>query len=201
MTTKQVLIAQHSGSFTLPAIRVNWWDSANKKAAETTLAGLNVTIVENEALNPETSDSRTVSNAAVTTKIVKDSGIWPFIAAVFAALWAVTSVMWYRSRRSNLSDRAKLSVERGADQTLKQNLINAINSKNTIAAQIAYKRWRPTVWLSDEDDIALQCELDIMTKAMLGQHTDITWDDKTILKLIAKAKNEPPKSGTSLAHL
>ncbi|MFC5080092.1 hypothetical protein VTH8203_02147 [Vibrio thalassae] len=201
MTTKQVLIAQHGGSFTLPAIRVNWWDSANKKAAETTLEGLNVTVAASETLNPEPSASPTASNTTTTAKIVKDPGMWPFIAAVFAALWAVTSVMWYRSRRSNLSDQAKLSVKAGADQTPKQNLINAINSKNTIAAQIAYKRWRPTVWLSNEDDIALQCELDKMTKAILGHHTDITWDDKTILKLIAKAKSEQPKSETSLAHL
>ncbi|MCG9789132.1 BatD family protein [Vibrio mediterranei] len=202
MITKQVLIAQHGGDFTLPAVTINWWDSVNKKPAQTELEGLNVSVTANEMINAISPVSSPTSSLPDTTTIVKDSGSWPYIAGLFAALWVFSSAMWYRTSKANqnqLSDNSPMSSINNA--SIKENLIAAIKIRDPIATQTAYRSWKRTISLSEEDDALLRNEIAKMNSAIIGSDKDVIWDDKTALKLIKKAKVKQPKAGAALAQL
>ncbi|OIN24235.1 BatD family protein [Vibrio barjaei] len=201
MITKQVLIAQHGGDFTLPAVKINWWDSVNKKPAQTELEGLNVSVTANEVINAVSPVSSTTSSLPGRT-IVKDSGSWPYIAGLLAALWVFSSAMWYRTSKANqnqINDKSPMSSINNA--SIKENLIAAIKNRDPIATQTAYRSWKRTISLSEEDDALLRNEIAKMNSAIIGSDKDVIWDDKTALKLIGKAKVQQPQAGSALAQL
>ncbi|MCY9873081.1 BatD family protein [Vibrio barjaei] len=202
MITKQVLIAQHGGDFTLPAVKINWWDSVNKKPAKTELEGLNVSVTANEMINAVPPVSSPTSSLPDTTTIVKDSGRWPYIAGLFAALWVFSSAMWYRTSKANqnqLSDNSPMSSINNA--SIKENLIAAIKNRDPIATQTAYRSWKRTISLSEEDDALLRNEIAKMNSAIIGSDKNVMWDDKAALKLIEKAKARQLQLETALAPL
>ena len=110
--------------------------------------------------------------------------------------------MWYRTSKANqnqLNDNSPMSSINNA--SIKENLIAAIKNRDPIATQTAYRSWKRTISLSEEDDALLRNEIAKMNSAIIGSDKDVIWDDKTALKLIVKAKVQQPQAGSALAQL
>jgi hypothetical protein len=107
------LIADQAGRFSLPDLKVRWWDTQAGQPRETTLAGKTLVILPAigapstsslttksapivSATQPATSPSKGASNAAVT--VPREEGPWRWIALGFGVLWIATLAVWLASK-------------------------------------------------------------------------------------------------------
>lgn len=83
------IVPTQAGTFTLPEVKVPWWNPHLKRQETATLPARTI-IVKGGA----------VPDAAVQPTWQVDSGTenyWPWVSAVFAVLWLVTIVAWRRA--------------------------------------------------------------------------------------------------------
>lgn len=111
------LIADRAGEFTIPELSVHWWDTTANEAREAKLpartlsfapgaptassgatsASSNAPLVAPSAATPPAGETHGTVGAA-PWKL--DSGSrWVWVSACLAALWAMTLIAWYLSRR------------------------------------------------------------------------------------------------------
>lgn len=176
MTLKQVLIAKSPQVVTLPSVDIQWWDTKSKQAARTTLDGLEVEITQSE-------DSFAVSPASTTpppySVVVHDSGIWPWLTALFAALWLAFMGLWIKEKRRSTSSVTTSSKP----QTSKSTLIQAVKAGDAIAAHAQFEQLCKEARFSQASISAVKQELNAMGKSALGQQST-DWDNRQLLTLI-----------------
>ncbi|MGR5500418.1 BatD family protein [Vibrio sp. DNB22_10_4] len=193
MTLKQVLIAKSPQVATLPGVDIQWWDTKSKQAATTTLDGLEVEIAANE---DNTAAMPTSSTPPPTEIVVQDSGFWPWLTALFAALWMASMGLWIREKR-----RSTLPSEKSSDkrQTSKNKLIQAVHAGDAIAAHTQFEKWCKEERLSTASISAIKQELEVMSASALG-HQSSEWDKRHLLELIESMQIET-HSDEALAKL
>ncbi|MFA0087728.1 BatD family protein [Vibrio sp. 10N.261.51.F12] len=192
MTIKQVLIAKKEGQYPLPAIAVDWWNTTTNKKDQSALSGLLVTVHQSD----EPSVGFKALNSTPTTT-VSDSGFWPYLTGLFACLWLVSSVMWYRARRNSAKSQSASETPKNTDS--KPRLLEAINRRDAIAAQSAFHLWvKESKNLSPDTVNSIQSELSAMSRAeFMGNES--SWDSTAVITLISKASSSTPPP--HLAHL
>ncbi|MFC0172335.1 BatD family protein [Vibrio comitans] len=195
MTTKQVLIAKRSGEFSLPNVPVQWWDSVNKKAQTSEVKGLNVTV---NASASSASAPLLPQSPTTNTQIVKDSGFWPILTALFACLWVFSTVMWLRGRKQSPS--VAPSVDKAKTLSLKSKLIEAIEQGDPIKAQSLLEQWLTIQEVDLEDAKAIRAEMNLMSQKVMGAEPS-TWDKNTLVNLIKQAKTREKYQTEELARL
>jgi hypothetical protein len=183
MTLKQVLIAKSPQVVTLPSVDIQWWDTNSKQAATTKLSGLEVEIVANEdnaAVLP------TSSTPPPTKIVVQDSGIWPWLSALFAILWLVFMGLWMKEKRRSALPKLKTNDKA---QTSKNKLIQAVQAGDAIAAHAQLEKWCKEERFSTTSVSAIKQELEAMSASTMG-HQSIEWDKRHLLKLIESMRRE-----------
>lgn len=95
---RAVLIPGVAGSFTLPPVRLEWWNTVEhrKEVAEIPSRAIQVQPAPNER-------AETGVPAAVATE-VSDAGVWPAVSGVLAVGWLLTLAFWLGSRRRSALD-------------------------------------------------------------------------------------------------
>lgn len=101
------LVPNRPGPFTLPEIRVRWWDTEAERARVATLAArtIQVAVAEGAAMPPPVvqplpTPEQPVVQPTAPPVFAGDDPRWRWLSAVFAALWLATMLLWWwRSRR------------------------------------------------------------------------------------------------------
>jgi hypothetical protein len=107
------LIADRAGEFTIPALSVSWWDTKANKTRQANLPARTLSfapgaISASSNPAPGTAPSATIPASAETRGPIAagtqkpDSGSgkqWFWVSVTLAALWAMTLIAWYLSRR------------------------------------------------------------------------------------------------------
>jgi hypothetical protein len=107
------LIADHAGEFTIPALSVHWWDTKANEAREANLPARTLSFAPGATSAPSNPPVDRAQSAAIPAReealgpiaaaVQKpDSGSgkkWFWVSVTLAALWAMTLVAWYLSRR------------------------------------------------------------------------------------------------------
>lgn len=117
---KIAIQAAQAGTYTLPEIKLDWWDTLNDRAATARLPARTLTITapanvqtSTAALSqpltqpappvslPETAHSGVANTAppASAPIVVVQAGHWAWVSAVLAGLWAITLLLWWQSAR------------------------------------------------------------------------------------------------------
>ena len=110
------LIADRPGTFTLPAVQVQWWDTQSNAPRETTIPARTLTIMPavggaSTTLPPSTlvappSSTTATSNAAPATASPSRFGVggpWLWISIGFGVLWLATLFAWFWTHRRKAS--------------------------------------------------------------------------------------------------
>ena len=210
MTLKQVILPRSEGELMLPALSINWWNTLTSKQETSRIEGLKLTAMPSDsansftlpALQAPTTTSTTIpaESASVETKIVADAGWWPWLTAIFAALWLFTALLlvkvWQRYRAlqqavsvTSSSKTTEISPLAGMKQAAKQ--------KQPIQVQAFYQQW------ADENpehslSASLYKEVNTMMKAYFGKNPG-RWDNADLLKLIrsiSQAGTQPGSTST-----
>ncbi|WP_234496354.1 BatD family protein [Vibrio maritimus] len=187
MTMKQVLIAKSVDKVKLPALDIQWWNTKEKKADTTTLAGLEVDIEQGEGSVPALPSTSAV--VPPTPQTITDAGIWPALTALFAALWLAFVFLWYRerSRAPKTASQEVFSTGKYRNTAEKDQFIQAIKSGDPILAQSCFEHWRKQERLPEDFVTFAQSELNRMSKSSLG-HSSGAWDNKQLIERTEKLK-------------
>ena len=102
-TDSLALVAVRPGDYALPPVTIRWWDTAADAPRETTLPGRRLRVLPAAAAADATATAATDAVSTAVTGATGDApvagGPWPWLAAICAAGWLVTSVLlWRRSR-------------------------------------------------------------------------------------------------------
>ena len=107
------LIADRAGEFTIPALSVHWWDTKANEAREATLPARTLSfapgaasassnpplVVAPSATMPPREETRGPIAAVTQNPDSLSSKQWFWVSVTLAALWAMTLIAWYLSRR------------------------------------------------------------------------------------------------------
>jgi len=192
MTIKQVLIPRESGDITLDPVTVNWWNTNNKHQQSTSVAGLTLQVKASD--QPLAAVPTPVNTPPqVNTVTVKDSGIWPYLTALFASLWLITLVVaWrFKSRTSAQQLQVEQSVTSSSEY---EAVINALANADGIAICAAINAWIPTVQLTDEEQAELNEKLNKINQSLYSPQPKAI-DTKTLKRLIDAIQKQQSKRG------
>lgn len=175
---KQALVPSQAGSYSLPEVRLKWWDIAAGKAKTARIPAREIKVlpgsgstaspalptpglaqtpvvgVAAKAQSPATAPvggSGAVSTPSVKVPVDGVNGYWPWLSALFALAWLVSSGLWLRARR--LIGRAEPIAETppvksppaDAAKSLKR-LEQACRENDARAARQALLEWAAARW-------------------------------------------------------
>ncbi len=152
------MVPSRAGSFTLPAVEVNWWDTREDRARTARLPARTVRVEP----APASTGAPTQTDGAAATRRVEpggkaagdsDSAVgvaasargWIALAGVFASLWLLTCVLWWRDRRR----RARPRRARGEQATESPSLRKACRHGTPGEIRAALMAWARTRWPDD----------------------------------------------------
>ncbi len=123
LTQTTAIVATKAGTYTLPEIKIPWWNPHLKQQQYATLPAR--TIVVTGGAEQLTIDPSTNSKVANT-----DAGYWPWISAAFALLWLITLVLWLNARKQQ---------PRNVQPTTVDDAILPANSRKALESACAVK--------------------------------------------------------------
>lgn len=204
-TDSVAIVASKPGTYTLPAININWWDTNNHQQKTTTLDAFTFTVVENaSSKNALPAPSITTSNSAITPTTNENKAtidkFWLFIAGTFLTLWILTLLLWWRAHKKtkhtdNKSDDIKKPETQKINSSPKSilgELTSACQNNDPAHAREALLQWSKTRWretppLSLEDlgqrEPTLSDELRLLEQALYAKQTS-HWQGDRLLKLV-----------------
>ncbi|GGP53469.1 hypothetical protein GCM10009347_20380 [Shewanella algicola] len=130
------IVPTKPGTYTLPEIRVPWWNPYIKKQQFATLPERTINVVGSSA-------TTTDIPAADSYSATSNPQYWPIIAAVFATLWLITLVLWRRSVAASYSynPQPKPNAPRKTATTGLNAIIHACDRNDSSAAMNAVQAY------------------------------------------------------------
>ncbi|WP_157946012.1 BatD family protein [Vibrio gangliei] len=206
MTLKQVIMPKKSGKITLPSVTVPWWNSQLGKAESAQAKGLtlNATVDENAPVQtspmvannnaqPATSEAPQPQATPTETKVktIEEPGFWPYLTALFAALWIVTLLILIQQKRSQTQLVSQpQSSSKGTSKAQASDLVSILKTKDGVKIQAAYREWQAQ-YPNIEAELKQQIQLEMnQLMASLYSANQQDYDVKELRNLIKKAQSQ-----------
>ncbi len=117
---KLAMIPEQPGSYTLPEIRLSWWNTRTKSIEQAILPARTIEVIgvaPAPARNLRAPVTTTPERSGEVEKLVKvtggsSSGIWPWTTALFALAWLITTLLYWQGRQV----RTALVVDDGQER-------------------------------------------------------------------------------------
>ncbi len=146
------LVPTEPGRFTLPAIEIEWWDTATDQPR---VARLPEQVVEvapapsQEAAAPPVAPVPAEEESAATEEMealpaAHAAPFWPWLSAVLALGWLVTALLWWRGRRGG--DEGGGPVPAPRESEARKRLARACRAGDARAARQALLQWSAARW-------------------------------------------------------
>ncbi len=197
LTQTTAIVATKAGTYTLPEIKVPWWNPHLKQQQYATLPARTIVVTGGAT---ETAINPTSTNIVTNT----DAGYWPWVSAILAFLWLVTLILWLNARKQQPQNSQQITTD---NVTLPANSRKVLESscaaKDPTAVINALRAYFADVYAKPMtlQDIAKQsAELSSMITALQQlayskQSTDI--DYQRLLKLALSTKATDQQQHTS----
>ncbi|MCF7503246.1 BatD family protein [Vibrio sp. L3-7] len=197
---KQVLIPKESGSISLPDVSQAWFNTDSQSQETSKALGLELSVQASERASSSSPDpvmetpTQQVSPTIVT---VDNPGIWPYLTALFAALWLISSAvaLYFWSHRGT-AVKPKHQDERQSDA--EKALITALKAKDGVVTRTLFEQWQTeNPDLSSETLQAIETELNKLNQSLYAEAgaPSQSWDPTQAIKAVKK-----PKRMLSKAH-
>ncbi|GIU44390.1 hypothetical protein TUM4438_15470 [Shewanella sairae] len=92
LTQTTAIVATNGGTYTLPEIKVPWWNPHLNKQQFATLPARTITVNGPVAVTP-------LPEQSLTPQPSYDAGFWPWLSLIFAILWLATIMLWLNARK------------------------------------------------------------------------------------------------------
>ena len=165
-------IPAHSGTFTLPAINIKWWDVVNNRQEAAILPERVIKVINADPqaagtstkLQQNNKQENTIEKAEADPKSLpaaqnnlpkSDSPIsgelrlWQTVSAVLLFIWIITLMLWYRSRRHQIQNRTTLQKAAIRPIANRESIKKACLDNDPKSAQAAILDWATATWPDD----------------------------------------------------
>ncbi|MDA9557126.1 BatD family protein [Vibrio sp.] len=210
MTIKHVLIPKNEGTFLIPSTKLNWWHSQEKKQNTAELDGITLTVEPGEFVaSSQTLLPVTSSNVEVKEVIIKDAGIWPYIAGLLGLLW-LTTLFWAFKLKSahSHSNHTQHSLSRTtADRSHYEQLLLAIKNEDIVHVSLWMQRWFDELHLPANETSEMNALMQSIHQSHYASdglaNTSVQSQNLKKLTTLAKQlnKKQSNKKGENLASL
>ncbi|UXI03793.1 BatD family protein [Photobacterium sp. TY1-4] len=203
MTLKQVIIPRAQGSLTLPPLAVNWWNTTTSTQQVSQLDGLTLLVLPGDPLNNAALPLQTEGDATRSLnvqvlrpdpEVIRDAGWWPWLTALFASLWLLSTGLWFNARR-NPRHQTKPSPSRDIEQTPLESLRLAVQANQPLQAQLHYQRW-----CQQHEGHPQQSQMAQAVHEMMAAHyqkpsetSETRWNNRDLLRLIDAITQQSPQ--------
>jgi hypothetical protein len=195
---KQVLIPKEAGEISLPEVSQAWFNTDSQSEKTSKALGLELAVKTSDRATPSTPPvtappAQQVSPTVVT---VDSPGFWPYLTALFAALWLISSVMaFYFWSRRGVTTKPTHTVERQSDTA--KALIEALKTKDGVMSRTLFEQWKAeNPDLCDETLEAVEAELNKLNQSLYGEanSTNPSWNPTEAIKAVKKPKRLSSKT-------
>ncbi|MBA5685272.1 protein BatD [Photobacterium damselae subsp. damselae] len=214
MTVKQVIIPRKEGKLSLPGLSVNWFNTVTGKEQTSSIDGMKLTVMPEEANTNSTLNNQEDKIADITDTNVASStsssvtkndsayaSIWPWLTALMTILWLGTTIALLKAKRSKQTRSAVINSEAVTVSTL-EGLQQAAERNEPIKAQTYFRQWKnenlQLVGSSEAQKVAHEIEI-MMNAAYSKQAT--TWKNGALLQAIKALPTASTKKSQSRSHL
>lgn len=201
---KMAIIPTKGGDYTLPAIKIPWWNTDTDKMEvaelperniqiEGSAAGVVVDNVVKQQATPDQgtateSESNNQNNLAPIT-LTKEEPLWKWVSLFLLVLWLLTLILFWRSKRSNSIADTKAEENISERKTLKK-IQQACKSNDPKLCQQALLEWAKSHWpdkninnldaLKEYSDEGFKIKLDELNSCLYGSSAS-QWDGTSFL--------------------
>ncbi|MFA0013337.1 BatD family protein [Vibrio lentus] len=197
---KQVLIPKESGSISLPDVSQTWFNTDSQSQETSKALGLELSVQASDraiSSTPPPVIEAPTQQASPTIVTVDNPGIWPYLTALFAALWLISSAVgfYFWSRRGTTAKPKRLD-ERQSDTA--EALITALKAKDGVMTRTLFEQWKTeNSDLSGETLETVEAELTKLNQSLYAEagSPSQSWDPSEAIKAVKK-----PKRISSKAH-
>ncbi|CAK2747544.1 Oxygen tolerance protein BatD [Vibrio crassostreae] len=198
---KQVLIPKEAGNISLPEVSQAWFNTNSQSEQTSKALGLELAVKASDraasSTPPVTAPPAQQVNPTVVT--VDSPGFWPYLTALFAVLWLVSSAMaFYFWSRRGVTTKATHTVERQSDTA--EALIEALKKKDGVMTRTLFEQWKSeNADLSDETLEAVEAELTKLNQSLYAEtgSPSQSWDPSEVIKAVKKPKRVSSKTSQS----
>ncbi|MFM2600579.1 BatD family protein [Vibrio fortis] len=200
---KQVLIPKSAGTIELPGLEQAWFNTETKQKATSQIKGLTLNVTGNsDAPGQAPISTDKPNNVEVVTTY--QPGIWPYLTALFAFLWLITSVFALSLWRKKGSTNTVTPKVVGKDETQAE-LIDAVQKKDALMASAKLSQWQQeNPDLPQQHLDTMRQEIDKLNQHLFGPQADGSsgWSPNSAIEAINAAnRNRTIKTSDQLAAL
>ena len=199
---KQVLIPKESGSISLPDVSQAWFNTGSQSQETSKALGLELSVQASErasSSSPAPVMETPTQQASPTIVTVENPGMWPYLTALFAALWVISSaVTFYFWSRRGTAVKPKQKDERQSDTA--EALIAALKAKDGVKTRTLFEQWKTeNKDLSGETLETIEAELTKLNQSLYAEagSPSQSWDPSEAIKAIKKPKRISNKAHKS----
>lgn len=201
---KMAIIPTEGGDFTLPAIKIPWWNTDTDKMEVAELPERNIHIerstdpipVDNDIKQQATLDQTTATesenneqNNLAPIVLTKEEPLWKWVSLFLLVSWLLTLILFWRSKRSNSVADTKAEENISERKNLKK-IQQACKTNDPKLTQEALLEWAKSHWpdkninnlnaLKEYSDEGFKMKLDELNSCLYGSSTS-EWDGANFL--------------------
>ncbi|MBE8577682.1 BatD family protein [Vibrio sp. OPT18] len=198
---KQVLIPKESGNISLPNVSQAWFNTDLQSEQTSKAQGLELAVKASDRAASSTPPvTATPAQQVSPTVVTVDSpGVWPYLTALFAVLWLISSAMaFYFWSRRGVTTKPTHIVERQSDTA--EALIEALKTKDGVMTRTLFEQWKAeNPDLSDETIEVIETELTKLNQSLYAEagSPSQSWDPAQVIKAVKKPKRVTSKARKS----
>ncbi|WP_060980596.1 BatD family protein [Vibrio splendidus] len=198
---KQVLIPKEAGNISLPDVSQTWFNTDSQSEQTSKAQGLELTVKASDRAASRTPPvTATPAQQVSPTVVTVDSpGIWPYLTALFAVLWLVSSaIAFYFWSRRGVTTKPTHIVERQSNTA--DALIEALKAKDGVMTRTLFEQWKAeNPDLDDETLKAVEAEFTKLNQSLYGEagSSAQTWSPDLAIKAVKKPKRVASKKHNS----
>ncbi|MEC4728905.1 BatD family protein [Shewanella sp. D64] len=120
LTQTLAIVPTKAGIYTLPEIRVPWWNPFTKQQELASLPARTIKVISNQNIASE------LPVLDFETQTSSTNGFWPWLTLLFATLWIITVILWRKALtrpsigKPNVNDTSTPNVAKPTDSALQQ---------------------------------------------------------------------------------
>ncbi len=198
---KQVLIPKEAGNISLPDVSQAWFNTDSQSQEISKALGLELSVQASDRATSSTSPvtAPPTQQASPTIVTVEKPGVWPYLTALFAALWLISSAFafYFWSRRGTVV-KPKQKDERQSDTA--EALIAALKMKDGVKTRTLFEQWKAeNPDLSDETIEVIEAEFTKLNQSLYAEagSPSQSWEPSEAIKAVKKPKRISNKAHKS----
>jgi hypothetical protein len=146
---RYAIVPEQAGDLRLPALRLDWWDTVRNEQRTEMLPGHTVKVLPSElntsvSVPPQGVADTPAAVPGAPGRITPGDGsaiLWKSGTAVFAALWLLTLVLYFRRSASSAAPAVQDGYSSPAEKELLKDIQQACQANNASSARSSLAQW------------------------------------------------------------